>query len=91
MFSICHVTLQVRHIEGSCKFMSGSSSRYATTRGGSRTAATSKMERFVTIVNGWKLLTIITKRSIFDVAAALDPSFTTLTSLVAIVIVIVAV
>ena len=25
------------------------------TRGGSRTAATSKMERFVIIVNGWKL------------------------------------
>ena len=34
--------------------------------GGSRTAATSKMERFVIIVN-------ITKRSILDVAAALDP------------------
>ena len=42
-------------------------------RGGSRTAATSKMERFVIIVNGWKLLTIITKCSILDVAAALDP------------------
>ena len=33
-------------------------------RGGSRAAATSKMERFVTIV---------TKRSILDVAAVLDP------------------
>ena len=42
-------------------------------RGGSRAAATSKMERFVIIVNGWKPLTIITKRSILDVAAALDP------------------
>ena len=42
-------------------------------RSGSRAAATSKMERFVIIVNGWKLLTIITKRSILDVAAALDP------------------
>ena len=41
-------------------------------RGGSRTAATSKMERFVIIVNGWKPLTIITKRSILDVAAVLD-------------------
>ena len=40
--------------------------------GGSRTAATSKMERFVVIVNGWKPLTIITKCSILDVAAALD-------------------
>ena len=36
------------------------------------TAATSKMERFVIIVNGWKPLTIITKRSVLDVAAALD-------------------
>ena len=42
-------------------------------RGGSRAAATSKMECFVIIVNGWKPLTIITKRSILDVAAALDP------------------
>ena len=55
-------------------------------RSGSRTAATSKMERFVIIVNGlskmkrfviivngWKPLTITTKRSILDVeAAALD-------------------
>ena len=41
-------------------------------RGGSSTAATSKMERFVIIVNGWKSLTIITKRSILDVAAVLD-------------------
>ena len=42
-------------------------------RGGSRAAATSKMECFVMIVNGWKPLTIITKHSILDVAAALDP------------------
>ena len=42
-------------------------------RGGSRTAVSSKMERFVIIVNGWKPLTIITKRFILDVAAALDP------------------
>ena len=42
-------------------------------RGGSRAAATSKMERFVIIVNGFQPLTIIiTKRSIFDVAAVLD-------------------
>ena len=31
------------------------------------------MERFVIIVNGWKPLTIITKHSILDVAAVLDP------------------
>ena len=42
-------------------------------RGGSRAAATSKMERVVIIVNGFQPLTIITKRSILDVAAALDP------------------
>ena len=40
-------------------------------RGGSRTAATS-MERFVIIVNGFQPLTIITKRSILDVAVVLD-------------------
>ena len=40
--------------------------------GGSRTARTSKMERFVIIVNAWKPLTM-TKRSILDVAAVQDP------------------
>ena len=38
-----------------------------------RTAATSKMERFVIIVHGWKPLTFITKGSILGVAAVLDP------------------
>ena len=47
-------------------------------RGGSRTDATSKMELFVIIVNGWKPLTIITKSSILDVAVALDPPLMTL-------------
>ena len=42
-------------------------------RARSRAASTSKMECFVIIVNGWKRLTIITKRFILDVAAALDP------------------
>ena len=41
-------------------------------RGGSRTAAASKMEYFVIMVNGFQPLTIIIKRSILDVAAALD-------------------
>ena len=40
--------------------------------GGSRTAATSKIERLAIIVNGWKPLAIITKGSILDVAAVLD-------------------
>ena len=42
-------------------------------RGGSRNVATSKMERFVIVVTGFQPLTIITKRSILDVAAVLDP------------------
>ena len=43
-------------------------------KGRSRAAAASKMERFVIIVNGFQQLTIITKRSILDVAVALGPS-----------------
>ena len=42
-------------------------------RDGSGTAATSNKGRFVIIVNRSKPLTIITKRSILDVAVALDP------------------
>ena len=42
-------------------------------RGGSRAAATSQMECFVIIVNGFQPLIINTKRSILDVAAVLDP------------------
>ena len=42
-------------------------------RGGFRTAKTSKMELFVMIVNGFQPLTIITKSSILDVEAILDP------------------
>ena len=41
--------------------------------GESRTAATSKKELFVITVNGFQPLTIITKYSILDVAAILDP------------------
>ena len=46
---------------------------FSEIRGGSRTAATSKMEFFVIIVNGWKPLTIIIKSSILHVAAVVDP------------------
>ena len=42
-------------------------------RGGSRAAATSEIDRFVITVNGFQPLTIITKHSILDVAATLDP------------------
>ena len=41
-------------------------------RDGSRAVATSKMEHFAIIVNCFQPLTIITKRSILDVAATLD-------------------
>ena len=47
-----------------------------TFRGGSRTAATSKMEHFAIIVSSLQSLTIITKRSILDVLAVLDPPLT---------------
>ena len=47
------------------------------TGGGSRAAATSKMERFMIIVNGFQPLTIITNHSILGVAAALDPRLNT--------------
>ena len=43
-------------------------------RSKSRTVATSKMERYVIIVNDcFQPLIVITKRSILDVAAVLDP------------------
>ena len=42
-------------------------------RGGSRTAATSKMELFVIILNDFQPLAIITKNFILDVVAVLDP------------------
>ena len=41
-------------------------------RGGSKDVATSKVERFVIIVNGFQPLTIISKRSILNVGAVLD-------------------
>ena len=54
-------------------FLVGNTLTLLSGRGGSRTAATPRMERFVIIVNGWKPLTIITKRSILDATAVLDP------------------
>ena len=51
-------------------------------RDGSRTAATSKMDQFVIIVNGWKPLTIFTESSILDVAAVLDPSLESFAGLI---------
>ena len=40
--------------------------------GGSRTAATSKVELFVIVINGFQPLAIIKKSSTLDVAAVLD-------------------
>ena len=54
----------------------------AVTRGGSRAAEISEIECFVIIVNGWKPLTIITKHSILDISAALDPPLITVGGLV---------
>ena len=45
--------------------------------GGSTAAATSQMKQFVTIVNVFQPLTVITKCSILDIAAALDPPLNT--------------
>ena len=42
-------------------------------KGGSKNAAVSKMKLIVMIINGFQPLTIITKCSILDVAAVLDP------------------
>ena len=51
-------------------------SKFTLTRGGSRAAATSKMVRFVIIVNGFQQSGFYRKRSILGVAAALDPALT---------------
>ena len=48
-------------------------------KSGSRTAATSKMEHFKIIINGFQPLNIIIKLSILDVAAVLDSSLVDIT------------
>ena len=52
----------------------GNDGKGVSGRGGSRVAPKSKMERFVIIVNGFQPLTVITKRSMLDVAVVLDQS-----------------
>ena len=54
--------------------------RQSKSRDESRAAATSKVECFVIIVNGLQPLTIITKRSILDVASAIDPPLSSIIS-----------
>ena len=51
-----------------------------STRGRSGTGATFKLEPFLITVNAW-LLTIVTKSSILDVAAVLDPPLSTIIKL----------
>ena len=76
--------LSESNISPSCKFydfflyqstsiLASNDSVITIIKGGSKAATISKMERFVIIVNGFQPLTIITKRSILDVAAPLDP------------------
>ena len=69
-FQAVHTTLQnmkeAQRISKSIETFDLTLLDFLTTRGGSGTAATSKMEGFAIIVNGWKLLTIITKRPILD-------------------------
>ena len=62
--------LYFHEVESTSLFLS---SKAYIIRGGSRAAATSKMEFFVIIVNGFQPLTIIIKHSILYAAAALDP------------------
>ena len=76
--SISQFCCNIEKLQRFCmKSLKNKKKKLALTRGVSRTVATSKMERFVIIVNGFQLLTIITKRSILDVAAVLDPSLLT--------------
>ena len=63
---------------------------YTAIRGRSRAATTSKLEHFVIIVNGFQLLTFITKRTILDVAAVLDPSLAIRTIWLTIIITVIA-
>ena len=76
LFSWIRLFPFVCYCRSSITFLNRTTKKF-TTRGESRAAAKSKMERFVTVVNGCKPLIIITKRSILDVAAALDPPLTT--------------
>ena len=69
-FPLCFILIcKISHF-----WVKDTASDYIIFRGGSRNVATSKMECFVIIVNGRKPLTIITKHSLLDVAAVLDPS-----------------
>ena len=59
-------------LKGSFSITQNAQFIYVLIRGGSSIAATSTMERFVIIVNGFHPLNI-TKRSILDVISVLDP------------------
>ena len=72
-FFIFSYTKRLDDIKNNEKWnVNSTAKKMIATRGGFRTVATSKIKHFMTIVNGWKPLTSITKCSILDVAAVLD-------------------
>ena len=72
-FSIFSYTKRLDDIKNNEKWVVNSTAKkMIATRGGFRTAATSKIKHFVIIINDWKPLTTITKCSILDVAVVLD-------------------
>ena len=65
---------QIRGIIGPCKYLKWDLEKKENSNSaGSKIAAASKIKCFVIIVNGFQPLTILTKRSILDVAAVLHP------------------
>ena len=78
MDSLRHIHISaLMHIKYKLFFFSGSKKKDILfsnpIRGGSRTVATSKLEHFMIIFNGWKPLTNIAKSSALNVSAVLDP------------------
>ena len=68
-----HFILHCLYYENATLLSSIRSIKSSIFRGGPRTSATSKVELFVIIVNGFQPLTIITRSSTLDVAAVQDP------------------
>ena len=73
MFICIYIYIYVYYLKCSMVSISNRVMEWCILRGGSRAAATSKMECFVIIIDGFQPLAIITKCSILDVAAAIDP------------------
>ena len=71
LFSFCFIFCQ---LQPGVAYKSVAYKKRMQLRGRSRATATSNIECFVTIVNDFQPLTIVTKGSILNDAAALDPS-----------------